>query len=105
MFELQYGRNVSGLDHHSQLAASLRQGIRLYIEEKDQEMDIWLKIRKSDVIKRRNLTLVVTTFKVTTLGKNNTYGVRFTNLQKQISSLKMLRVLAIESSSLEINKG
>jgi len=53
------------VDHNVQLAASLRQGNRLYIEEKDDEMDVWLKVRKSDGgAKRRNLSIVVTPFKV-----------------------------------------
>jgi hypothetical protein len=40
---LQYGKNVSEVDHHNQLAVSQRQGNRLHVEERDNEMDIWLK--------------------------------------------------------------
>ena len=55
---------MSESDHNVQLAVSQRQGNRLHIESSDNEMDIWLKVRKSEAIKRRTLTIIVTTFKV-----------------------------------------
>ena len=55
---------MSESDHNVQLAVSQRQGNRLHIESSDNEMDIWLKVRKSEATKRRTLTIIVTTFKV-----------------------------------------
>ena len=52
---------------------------RLYVEDRDHEMDIWLSVKRSDSSdtdenwKPRNLTLVVTVFKQGCGSKDNYY--------------------------------